>query len=609
MNNGGIKMKKLTIRKMTVTLIIICMIFSSFSFINAAESVSDIKGHWAESQLNSWKDKGLIKGYEDGTIKPNHSITRAEFMALVNRSFAFTEKDEVDFSDVSKADWAYEEVAKAIRAGYIEGYTDGSIGLNKEISRQEVAVIIGKLLKLQATDNQEAAAFKDFADFAVWSKGAIEAVVESKIMQGYGADQTFKSGKPITRAEAVVTLDRALEKRSVTYNNAGTFGPENGTTTVDNNVVVNTSGVILQNMVINGNLLLAEGIGSGDAFLKNVTVKGTTTVNGGGKNSIHFENSILVTIIVDKKDGTVRIVAEGTTSVAQVTVKSPVTVEESNETGDGFKAVTLTNELPADSKVILLGTFDSLDVLGKKLNIVIPEGNVKIVNIGESATESSIELGKDATIVKLILDVLLKVIGQGTIEQAIIGASGADSTFEKQPEKKELKGEEPTPTPVPTVIAIPTSAPSSNSNIPSSLSNAKVIIGTTIGVLSNGNIINVPASTKVDAFKTGLSVSPNAGVEILTGTGGSAVTNQSATDVTATMVIEVTAEDATIAEYSITLAAPVASNANAITAFSFTQQTGAATIDANTHTIDIEVVNGTDVTALQAAFTYPLEQQ
>ncbi len=207
-------------------------------------------------------------------------------------------------------------------------------------------------------------------------------------MQGYG-DQTFKPEAQITRAEAVVTLDRALqalqsqsETQKNAYNAAGTYGPVSGTETVSGDVTVNVSGVTLQNMVINGNLLLAAGIGSGDAFLKNVTVKGTTTVQGGGDHSIHFENGIFGKVIVEKKDGTVRLVVEGTTIIEQLDIKSPV----------------------------------------------------------------NLELGKDSNFGTLIIDALLKTLGQGTIEKAIIGEEGKGSTFEKQPQKLEGPGATTTPT-------------------------------------------------------------------------------------------------------------------------------------------------------------------
>jgi hypothetical protein len=48
---------------------------------------SDVQGHWAEKKIAEWVAKGLAGGYPDGTFKPNNHITRAEFVALVNRAF------------------------------------------------------------------------------------------------------------------------------------------------------------------------------------------------------------------------------------------------------------------------------------------------------------------------------------------------------------------------------------------------------------------------------------------------------------------------------------------------------------------------------------------
>ncbi|MFC5470547.1 S-layer homology domain-containing protein [Cohnella suwonensis] len=372
-------MKTMGIRKWTIILLVFSMMFSSFGFVSAAESAqSDVKGHWAEKQLNQWLEKGLIKGYADGTVKPENPVTRAELIALINRAFGFTEKADVHFSDIATGNWVYDEAAKAVKAGYMKGNSDGTFGGNQKASRQEVAAIIARLLNLQG-DEAAANTFTDAAKFAPWSKAAIGAAVSKKLMQGYG-DQTFRPDKSITRAEAVVALDHALQAKAEpqisAYNAAGTYGPATGTQTVSGDVAVNVPGVTLQNMVINGNLLLAAGIGSGDAFLKNVTVNGTTTVQGGGEHSIHFENSVIVNIIVDKKDGKVRIVVEGSTTIEQATINS----------------------------------------------------------------ETQLELGKDTKISTLIANTILKTLGQGFIDKAIISVEGKDSTFEKQPEKLEGSG-------------------------------------------------------------------------------------------------------------------------------------------------------------------------
>ena len=70
------------------------------------------------------------------------------------------------------------------------------------------------------------------------------------ILKGYAEDNTFKPANPITRAEAVVTLDRAIAPKNVVYNTAGTYGPATGNEVVNEDVVINATGVILQNMTI-----------------------------------------------------------------------------------------------------------------------------------------------------------------------------------------------------------------------------------------------------------------------------------------------------------------------------------------------------------------------
>ncbi|BBH23452.1 hypothetical protein Back11_47970 [Paenibacillus baekrokdamisoli] len=442
-------MKNKSIMKLVSSFLLVCMLLSSVSvaFGATATTTSDIKGHWAESQINAWIEKGFIKGYSDGSFKPDNTVTRAEFIALINRSFGFTEEATISFTDVASRNWAYTEVAKAVKAGYITGFTDGTIGVNKLISRQEVAVIVDRLLKLSATASAENS-FKDTKLIASWAKDAVNASVAKEILKGYPADNTFRPTNSITRAEAVVTLDRAISFDKVTYNTAGTFGPATGVETVNHDVVINTAGVTLRNMIINGKLTFAAGIGSGDAVLDNVTVKGETSVQGGGENSIHFKNSVLLTITVEKKNGIVRIVAEGTTTVAQVIVNSPVIIQETDATGSGFSNVKLSDLLPEGAKVTLKGTFDNLEVDGNKISVNIPEGSVQKVTVNTTATGLILDLGKDAKIVSLILDAVAQFLGTGTIETATLNAiAKAGTTFEKQPNKILDAGVTPTPTP------------------------------------------------------------------------------------------------------------------------------------------------------------------
>ncbi|WEK53374.1 MAG: S-layer homology domain-containing protein [Candidatus Cohnella colombiensis] len=321
----NLSFSKKSLLKMTFSLLLVFSLLIG-SIANAA-SFNDVSNtHWANQQIQEWSAKGLIKGYEDGSFKPNGTITRAEFMTLVNGGFGFETEQAISFSEVKSGAWYESAVKKAIAAGYVSGYSDGTIRPTNQISRQEVAVILSKLLKLSG--NADAAAvFSD--DIPEWSKGAIGAVVARGLMKGY-KDGSFGASKPITRAEAVVVLDRAVKSLADaeatasgwTIDKAGTYGPAEGNQAVEGNVSITVTGVTLQNITISGDLYIAKSVGEGDAFLKGVTVKGDTYINGGGENSIHIDNSIFVKVTVNKETGKVRIVINGASQIQTITIDS-----------------------------------------------------------------------------------------------------------------------------------------------------------------------------------------------------------------------------------------------------------------------------------------------
>lgn len=115
-------------------------------------SFADIAGHWAEKAINDWTTRELAGGYPDGTFRPDASITRAEFVALVNRAFGYTElatgqalgtASSATFNDVAATDWYAGEIAQAAAAvGYIGGYPDGTVKPHNPVTRQEVSVML-----------------------------------------------------------------------------------------------------------------------------------------------------------------------------------------------------------------------------------------------------------------------------------------------------------------------------------------------------------------------------------------------------------------------------------------------------------------------------------
>jgi len=206
---------KLTSKNLSLVVAIVVFLSLSIAGISFASgsitqtNISDIKNHWAEKQIQDWIGNGYISGYPDGGFKPDKDISRAEIVKLINKVFKInvTPKSEC-FSDVKASDWFFKDIACAQKEGYITGYPNNTFKPNNRITREEVAVIITRLLKLNANKQEEVKIFSDVNNLD-WSRKYIDVVTSNKIMQGY-LDGTFKSKNYMTRAEAVFALDKAL---------------------------------------------------------------------------------------------------------------------------------------------------------------------------------------------------------------------------------------------------------------------------------------------------------------------------------------------------------------------------------------------------------------
>lgn len=171
----------------------------------SAIKLSDVSGNWAEKEIIDWIGRGLVKGYPDGTFKPSHYITRAEFIALINRAFRLSADTPSDCGDGMDTGWFGRDAAIAEEAGYIsELSATGTFILTGNITRQETAVIICRLKSL-TNDEYEAEKFADSLLFPDYFKGYIGAVTKAGYMKCY-PDGNFGPDDHMTRAEAVVML-------------------------------------------------------------------------------------------------------------------------------------------------------------------------------------------------------------------------------------------------------------------------------------------------------------------------------------------------------------------------------------------------------------------
>ena len=119
---------------------------------------SDVKdGDWFVNVVNAAFEAGIIKGYDDGSFKPNEPISRQEVAVMINRSLnVIGQKPEVEdvesliakFTDKDKiADWAQKPVATAVQVGIIQGMTDSSFAPTENCTRAQAVVMIKRLLE------------------------------------------------------------------------------------------------------------------------------------------------------------------------------------------------------------------------------------------------------------------------------------------------------------------------------------------------------------------------------------------------------------------------------------------------------------------------------
>lgn len=162
-------------------------------------------------QLNTEDHYAYIVGYEDGTVRPEGDITRAEVATIFFRLLTDESRNEYwsqtnDYTDVAEGDWYNNAVSTLSNAGILNGYEDGSFQPNGNITRAEFATIAARFF--EATYEGEDL-FPDIKDH--WARDYINQAAHAGIVNGY-EDGTFQPQENITRAEAMTIVNRTLDR-------------------------------------------------------------------------------------------------------------------------------------------------------------------------------------------------------------------------------------------------------------------------------------------------------------------------------------------------------------------------------------------------------------
>ena len=389
-----------------------------------AVTLTPAQAHWADPYLDQMVEWGYMRA--DQAADPNAPMTRADFMAVVNRAYGYHETGPIPFDDVQPTDWFYDDVRIAYTARYISGTSENTASPNDPLNRETVIFILGKNMMLQESPG-ESLAFADSRETSSWSRGMVKSAVDHYLVAGY-EDNTFRPKNSVSRGEMAVLLSQCIGtpvQEAGTYELGDVFG----------NVTITAPGVTLRNTVIAGDLYITGGVGLGDIKLENITVLGRIIASGTGESeqgdaSIVMRNVEADEMLVDNlRNQFVTIRSEGLTEIAKTTVRTPTYLEDNTPDDAGLRTITLED----GGRLDLAGRIKEVTNKDPGSVINVAKGTVETLTVDEAATNSQVQVAQGSVIKVLNLDIGTTVSGQGDVTLANINAPG--STLSMLPEK------------------------------------------------------------------------------------------------------------------------------------------------------------------------------
>lgn len=171
------------------------------------------KDFWGYDCIEELAKNNIVKGAGDGYFYPDNTITRAEFVQMiVNLTKDEMPEEVIEFSDVSSSDWFYTAVTIGSAKGYITGYPEGDFKPDNLISRQDMALIISRVIKVNDINlsKGEEKTFVDEGGISDYAFDAVKEVQKYGIINGYD-DGTFMPANNATRAEGAKMINSVYQ--------------------------------------------------------------------------------------------------------------------------------------------------------------------------------------------------------------------------------------------------------------------------------------------------------------------------------------------------------------------------------------------------------------
>ena len=296
----------------------------SASAASTARKATDFKDFdrnaWYADAVSAAVDNELLYGKSSTIIDPNGAMTRAEMAAIINRSFGcYKAADISQYKDVAKSKWYYKDVALAVQMGTYNGRSNSSMAPDSPITRQEAMTVVARALELDydAYAKTDLSKFADEKNISSWALPYVRAMVGADYI--HGRTKGLEPLDNITRAEFA----------QIFHNIIGSYITVKGSYDKDikGSVLIRTDEVTLQNMTVDGDLIIGCGAADGKITLDNVTVTGRLLVWGGGTKAVYCNNGTqMPEVVVARVDDAVKVIYDRDSTLAVIdTIKVRIT--------------------------------------------------------------------------------------------------------------------------------------------------------------------------------------------------------------------------------------------------------------------------------------------
>ncbi|MDI3297536.1 MAG: S-layer homology domain-containing protein [Bacillota bacterium] len=188
---------------------------NSISVTSGGQAVANFRfsdvspSYWAYADIQTLVKAGVVNGFPDGTFRPEQPVTRAEFVRMLVLAIGLKpgETGSTPFGDVPAGEWYAPDVSAAVQAGIVKGLTPTTFGPDQTITREQMAVLLARALKLTGSVNLT---FTDKAEIDAWAQAAVQAAVAAGYLNGF-PDGSFRSLGTTNRAQAAKVLAMVLQ--------------------------------------------------------------------------------------------------------------------------------------------------------------------------------------------------------------------------------------------------------------------------------------------------------------------------------------------------------------------------------------------------------------